>query len=63
LRENSGNLRMLFFGGEIVQIWVNCADQSVERRLRPILRMQLRRRVVLSGYAPQQRESECLAEP
>jgi hypothetical protein len=49
LRENARNLRMMFFDGEIVQTWVNFANQNVERSLRPILWMQMKWRGVLSA--------------
>jgi hypothetical protein len=49
LRENARNLRVKFFGGEIVQTWVSFADQSVERSLNPILWMQMKWSGVLSA--------------
>jgi hypothetical protein len=49
LRENAGNLRMTFFGGEVVQIWVNFADQNVERSLSTIMWMEMKWSGVLSA--------------
>jgi hypothetical protein len=49
LRENAGNLRMLFFFGEVIQIWVNFADQNVQRSLSPIMWMEMKWSGVLSA--------------
>ena len=49
MRKNAGNAVRMFFGDEIIQTRISCAEHCIEGSLSPVLGVKMERRAVLSA--------------